>query len=144
MPFVIATEIRASIEGGSENPSGALVKWYFLGHGKWTRDIGRGKRLDDEDAAMQMVLLKDTLPNQKFTFVIVDQLPLAAEAARMDPSELDRLRKLAVSYKELRDQGYEFKPVPPPHEPRIYKIGEKQCDCPLCVQRLIDLFPDLR
>lgn len=145
MPFVIATEIRASMQGGSENPAGTPVKWYFLGGAKWTRDMGRAKRYDDShDAAMAMVLLHDALPNQKFSFLVVDQLPLAAEAAGMDPAELDRLRLLAREFKEFVKSGYEFKNLPAPHEPRIYKIGEKQCQCRLCVERLIGLFPDLQ
>lgn len=144
MPFVIATESRQTIEGASPNPTGLPVQWYFMGMGRWTKELGRGKRFDAEDASMQLVLLKDSLPRQKFTFMVVDQLPIAAEAAAMDPAELVRLRKAAVEMKQCRDSGYEFKPVPPPHEPRIFKVGEKQCVCPLCAARLIDLFPDLR
>lgn len=143
MPFVIATGSMLSIEGGSPNPVGKAVQWYFMGMGKWSRDIGKGKRYDAEEASMQLVLLKDKLPNQKFTFMVVDQLPLAAEAASMDPAELERLAKLARSYWDLRAQGYSFSPVPPPHEPRIYKVGEIQCECPMCVDRLIALFPEL-
>jgi hypothetical protein len=144
MPFVIASEVREAIHGGSENPAGLPVKWYYLGTGKWTKDLGRAQRYNDMDAAMQLVLLKDMLPNLKFSFMVVDQLPLAAEAAAMDPAELDRLRKLAREMKQSKDSGYEFKPVPPPHEARIYKIGERQCVCPLCVERLLALFPDVQ
>lgn len=144
MPFVIASEVRASMLGGSENPAGVPVKWYYLGTGKWTKDLGRAQRYDDMDAATQLVLLKEALPNLKFSFLVVDQLPLAAEAAAMDPVELVRLRKVARELKQSKDSGYEFKPVPPPHEARIYKVGERQCVCPLCVDRLLGLFPDLK
>ncbi len=145
MPFVIATEVKAALmPGGSPNPAGTLVQWYYLGHGKWTREMGRAQRYDDMDAATQMVLLKDLLPKQRFTFLVVDQLPVAAEAAAMDPAELVRLRKLAREFKLQIIGGYDFKELPAPHEPRIYKIGQRQCQCKLCVQRLIDLFPELR
>lgn len=144
MPFVIATDDRSSMQGGSENPSGALVRWFFISQTKWTKDIGRAKRMDDEDAAMQMVLLKDALPKLKFLFMVVDLLPVSAEAAAMDPSEIDRLRKLAMEFKRQMADGYVFVELPSPHQPRIYKIGEKQCNCILCVSRLIALFPDLR
>lgn len=143
MPFVIATESKLAIEGGSPNPVGQPVKWFFLGMGRWTKDIGRAKRYSDEEAAEQLVLLKDALKGQRFTFVVVDQLPLAAEAAAMDPAEIERLRKVAREFKQSKDSGYAFKPRPTPHEPRIYKIGERQCVCPLCVERLLGLFPDL-
>jgi len=145
MPFVIATDMKVLMQGGSENPGGKPVRWYFLGGTKWTRDMGRAKRYDDsEEAAMAMVLLKDALPTQKFSFMVVDQLPLAVEAATMDPSELDRLRLLAREFKEYLKTGYEFVVLPAPHEPRLYKIGEKQCQCRPCVDRLIGLFPDLQ
>jgi hypothetical protein len=144
MPFVIATDDRSSIEGGSENPSGTLVKWYYLGNGKWTKDIGRAQRMNDEDAAMTLVRLKDTLPRQKFSFIVVDQLPIVAELAAMDPAEISRLRKVANEFRDSMKSGYEYGQPPPIHEPRIYKIGEKQCLCKACVKRLLDLFPDIR
>jgi ATP:corrinoid adenosyltransferase len=144
MPFVIATQIKTPvISGGSPNPAGQAVAWYFCGLGKWTRDIGKAKRFNDDDAATQFVLLKDTLPNQKFTFIVVDQLPIAAELAAMDPSEIGRLAKLSAEYRALLATGYVFTDLPAPHEPRIYKIGQKQCDCKGCVDRLVNLFPGL-
>jgi hypothetical protein len=145
MPFVIATQIKTPvIPGGSPNPAGQAVAWYFCGLGKWTRDIGKAKRFNDDDAATQFVLLKDTLPNQKFTFIVVDQLPIAAELAAMDPSEITRLGKLAVKYRRQMEEGYAFTDLPAPHEPRIYKVGEKQCECKLCIGRLLNLFPDIK
>ena len=53
------------------------------------------------------------------------------------------LRLLAREFKEYKKAKYEFMELPAPHEPRIYKIGERQCQCRLCVERLIALFPDL-
>jgi hypothetical protein len=144
MPFVIATEMRPTISGGSANPTGTPVKWYYLGNRRWTKDLGRAQRFDAEDAAWQLVLLKDTLKNMKFTFIVVDLLPLAAEASAMDPAELDRLRILARDFKKLLSEGYQFMELPAPHEPRIFKIGEKQCQCAHCVERVIGLFPDLQ
>lgn len=141
MPFVIATEVKGYMSGGSSNPTGAPVPWYFCGLGKWTRDIGKAKRLDDEEAAMRFVLLKDTLPRMKFTFIVVDQLPPAAELSAMDPAEIMRLAKLAAKFRDQIARGYAFTDLPGPHEPRIYKIGERQCECKGCVQRLLALFP---
>jgi hypothetical protein len=144
MPFVIATDVKGYMSGGSSNPSGAPVVWYFCGLGKWTRDIGKAKRFNDDDAATQFVLLKDTLPRMKFTFIVVDQLPPAAELSAMDPAEITRLGKLAVKYRRQIEDGYAFTNLPAPHEPRIYKIGERQCECRLCIDRLLGLFPDMR
>ena len=145
MPFVIATQIKTpDIQGGSSNPAGQAVAWYFCGLGKWTRDIGKAKRFNDDDAATQFVLLKDTLPNQKFTFIVVDQLPIAAEMAAMDPAEIHRLSRLATDYRIHLNAGYAFVDLPAPHEPRIYKIGEKQCECKGCVNRLLALFPEIQ
>ena len=145
MPFVIATQLKTPvIQGGSPNPAGQAVAWYFCGLGKWTRDIGKAKRFNDDDAATQFVLLKDTLPNQKFTFIVVDQLPIGIELAMMDPSEIDRLRRLAKEFRRQKAIGIGFVDLPAPHEPRIYKIGEKQCQCSLCVDRVLNLFQEIK
>jgi len=142
MPFVIATEMKSEvIQGGSPNPAGKAVVWFFVGMGKWTRDIGRAQRYDDEGAATAMVVLKDGLPNQKFVFILVDQLPISAEAASLDPAELERLRKVAKEFRESIASGYEYGQPPPLHEPRLYKVGDRQCLCKACVRRVLDLFP---
>lgn len=143
MPFVIATEtMLASVAGGSPNPAGRPVVWYYSGMGKWTKNIAQAERYDDEQAAITFVLLKDTLPTHKFTFLAVDQKAVSAEAAAMDPAELERLRKVATEFRASIAAGYSYGAPPPLHEARIYKIGDRQCLCQLCVNRLLDLFPE--
>lgn len=142
MPFVISTEIRQTIPGGSPNPSGIAVPWYYLGKGKWTREMGRAERFSEQDAEQQLLQLRDVLPKQKFKFLVVDQLPLAAEAAALSLEDLERLTKLAAEFREFVAGGYQFMELPAPHEPRIYRAGERQCQCKLCVDRLLALFPE--
>lgn len=143
MPFVIATETKmAVVAGGSPNPSGAAVVWYYQGMGKWTKSIDQAARFDDEQAAMNLVLLKDVLPRHKFTFIVVDQKAVTAELAAMDPAEVHRLRALAAELRVGIKGGYTHGEPPPLHEARVYKIGERQCLCRICVQRLLDLFPE--
>jgi hypothetical protein len=141
MPFAIATEPLRSMPGHREEPGAAPAVWYYAGTGRWTKNIREAKLYDDVGAAETLTLLVNVHEGIKMSFRVLTRDLDGTEVSVMDPAERARLRQLAEQYRARISSGLTYTAVVPLHEPRIYHIGERQCECAGCVKRLLDLFP---